>query len=210
MRLIILNKKLDSLIKKKIKSAKTSKIKKGNSFKLYEGEVKNNKPNGWGRMVLTDNTEIFGNFENGKMNGFGIAENKGFIKEIGFFKDNRLIGETLKIYMNKKNQKLNYEPYIGELNSKGYALKGTSIFMKYFVCTGNWNYGFAHGECIINLLGEGVIRGIWKYGRLIKKLNEFGNTSRIDIYRILSENMSWNEEIDSQKKVISLIKDISK
>ena len=109
MRLIILNKKLDSLIKKKIKSAKTSKIKKGNSFKLYEGEVKNNKPNGWGRMVLTDNTEIFGNFENGKMNGFGIAENKGFIKEIGFFKDNRLIGETLKIYMNKKNQKLNYE-----------------------------------------------------------------------------------------------------
>ena len=71
---------------------------------MYEGEVKNNKPNGRGRMVLADNTELFGNFENGKMNGFGIAENKGFIKEIGFFKNNRLIGETLKIYMNKKNK----------------------------------------------------------------------------------------------------------
>jgi hypothetical protein len=210
MRSIILNKKLESLIKKKIKSAKTSKIKNSIFCKLYEGEVKNNKPNGWGRMVLADNTELFGNFENGKMNGFGIAENKGFIKEIGFFKNNRLIGETLKIYMNKKNKKLNYEPYIGELNKRENAHgKGTSIMSEAFVCVGNWNYGFAHGECIINLYGTGVIRGIWKYGKLIKTLNTFGNISHISSFRILSENMEWDEEVDSQKEVISLIKDLS-
>ena len=210
MRSIILNKKLESLIKKKIKSAKTSKIKNSIFCKLYEGEVKNNKPNGWGRMVLADNTELFGNFENGKMNGFGIAENKGFIKEIGFFKNNRLIGETLKIYMNKKNKKLNYEPYIGELNKRENAHgKGTSIMSEAFVCVGNWNYGFAHGECIINLYGVGVIRGIWKYGKLIKTLNTFGNISHISSFRILSENMEWDEEVDSQKEVISLIKDLS-
>ena len=207
---MILNNKLKSLIKKKIKSIKINKINKNSYFKKYEGQIKKNIPHGWGTMVLNDNSIIYGNFENGKLNDFGIYEKKGLITELGFFKNNKFIGETLKIYMNKKDKKLNYEPYVGEKRVRNAAHgKGTSIFMEYFVCSGNWNYAFAHGECIINLYGKGVIRGIWKYGKLTKVLNKFGNTSYISLFDILSENMTWDESIDTQKKVIAVIKDIS-
>ena len=207
---MILNNKLKSLIKIKIKSSKIRKINKSKSFKKYEGEVKTDKPNGWGSMVLNDNSIIYGDFKNGKLNGFGISEKKGNINELGFFKNSQLIGETLKIYMSKKDKNLNYETYVGEQKVSGYAHgRGTSIFMEYFVCAGSWNYGFAHGECIINLYGKGVIRGIWKYGKLTKVLNKFGNTSYISLFSILSNNMEWDESIDTQKKVIAVIKDIS-
>ena len=99
---MILNNKLKSLIKIKIKSSKIKKINKSKSFKKYEGEVKTDKPNGWGSMVLNDNSIIYGDFKNGKLNGFGISEKKGNISELGFFKNSQLIGETLKIYMSKK------------------------------------------------------------------------------------------------------------
>ena len=207
---MILNNKLKSLVKIKIKSSKIKKINKSKLFKKYEGEVKTDKPNGWGSMVLNDNSVIYGNFKNGKLNGFGICENKGKTSEIGFFKNSQLLGETLKIYMSRKDKNLNYETYVGEQKVSGYAHgRGTSIFMEYFVCAGSWNYGFAHGECIINLYGKGVIRGIWKYGKLRKVLNTFGNTSYISLFSILSNNMEWDESIDTQKKVIAVIKDIS-
>ena len=207
---MILNNKLKSLVKIKIKSSKIKKINKSKLFKKYEGEVKADKPNGWGSMVLNDNSVIYGDFKNGKLNGFGIRENKGKTSEIGFFKNSQLLGETLKIYMSRKDKNLNYETYVGEQKVSGYAHgRGTSIFMEYFVCAGSWNYGFAHGECIINLYGKGVIRGIWKYGKLIKVLNKFGNTSYISLFSILSNNMEWDESIDTQKKVIAVIKDIS-
>ena len=207
---MILNNKLKSLIKIKIKSSKIKKINKSKLFKKYEGEVKTDKPNGLGSMVLNDNSVIYGDFKNGKLNGFGIRENKGKTSEIGFFKNSQLLGETLKIYMSRKDKNLNYETYVGEQKDSGYAHgRGTSIFMEYFVCAGSWNYGFAHGECIINLYGKGVIRGIWKYGKLTKVLNKFGNTSYISLFSILSNNMEWDESIDTQKKVIAVIKDIS-
>ena len=176
---MILNNKLKSLIKKKIKSIKINKINKNSYFKKYEGQIKKNIPHGWGTMVLNDNSIIYGNFENGKLNDFGIYEKKGLITELGFFKNNKFIGETLKIYMNKKDKKLNYEPYVGEKKVRNAA----------------------HGK--------GVIRGIWKYGKLTKVLNKLGNTSYISLFDILSENMTWDESIDTQKKVIAVIKDIS-
>ena len=91
---MILNNKLKSLVKIKIKSSKIKKINKSKLFKKYEGEVKTDKPNGWGSMVLNDNSVIYGNFKNGKLNGFGICENKGKTSEIGFFKNSQLLGET--------------------------------------------------------------------------------------------------------------------
>ena len=89
---MILNNKLKSLVKIKIKSSKIKKINKSKLFRKYEGEVKTDKPNGWGSMVLNDNSVIYGNFKNGKLNGFGICENKGKTSEIGFFKNSKLLG----------------------------------------------------------------------------------------------------------------------
>lgn len=183
---MILNNKIVSLIKKKINSSKIEKLS-------------------------NNNLEVFGNFKNGELNEIGFIKKKGLPIEIGFFKKNKLLGKTLKIYTDAKNREFNNISYIGEKNSRDIAHgEGTSNFSKYFVCNGNWNCGFAHGECIINLYGMGVLRGIWKYGKLIKTLNTFENTSYINNFEILSDNMQWDESINSQKKVMEYIKDISK
>ena len=141
-------------VNSKIKSIlKTNTIKSKNYE--YIGEVKNKKPNGWGKLTEVSKKfpkpfrTFYGNFVDGKLNGLGYIKFGHPLIHIGNFTNNRLNG------------------------------KGINYYEGIFVCDGNWKNNHAHGECVIQFYGKDTVNGIWKNGKLIKKLSEIGNP---DVY----------------------------
>tara|TARA_B110000037_G_scaffold179465_1_gene205655 strand:+ start:71 stop:664 length:594 start_codon:yes stop_codon:yes gene_type:complete len=83
---------------------------------VYEGNIKNNKPEGYGSLKNTQGIIYEGNFKNGKLNGEGIYSGPQTLKNIiykfsyffgsfpteyrvvGQFKDNKLHGNGIKIF----------------------------------------------------------------------------------------------------------------
>ena len=83
---------------------------------VYEGTIKDNKPEGYGSLKNTQGIIYEGNFKNGKLNGEGIYSGPQTLKNIiykfssfyrsfpseyrvvGQFKDNKLHGNEIKIF----------------------------------------------------------------------------------------------------------------
>lgn len=69
---------------------------------LYDGEIKNNVPNGYGQIKYLDTNEYFmGYFKNGKKHGAGIYTNKSNKKVFGEWVDDIYQDPTIFTYNNK-------------------------------------------------------------------------------------------------------------
>ena len=121
--------KLIEEIKNKLKKIKSKKIK--NKKYSYIGEIKNNLPNGWGKMVCIapngqeDETKM-GEFKNGKLNGKGYIKFKHDLEYVGYFnKDQHYKGRALWGSRTNKKDKyyFGYEREFEKDKSEGYAVK---------------------------------------------------------------------------------------
>ena len=68
----------------------------------YDGEWKNNQPNGEGILILTNGTKYKGGFVNGLEEGKGIQEDKDGHRYEGFFKQGKKHGPFVETDSNGK------------------------------------------------------------------------------------------------------------
>ena len=128
----IFNPIYDKLIKEiqnKLKKIKSKKIE--NKKYSYIGEIKNNLPNGWGKMVCIapngqESETKIGEFKNGKLNGKGYIKFKHDLEYVGHFnKDRHYKGRALWGSRTNKKDKYyyGYEIEFERDKSEGYAIK---------------------------------------------------------------------------------------
>jgi hypothetical protein len=234
--------------KKQVKKNVNSIKKKTNLITRnyrYTGEVNNNKPNGWGKLIEVSkkNPKPFctnvGKFRNGRLNGLGYIQFGHPLIHIGYFKNGSLDGQGRVLYgsLNPKSKDKSTFGYEGEFKKgslDGYGVefggvfskldrdknkikvseivykgqwyrgephgKGINYFGDIFVCDGNWKYKFAHGECTIQFYGKDILKGIWKNGKLIKKISEEGNTDAYtrSTFEVLRKGME-DEGLDGEE-----------
>ncbi len=130
----------------------------------YEGEWKNNKREGKGKLIIRKNskTKIYsGQFINGKLNGRGMLETD-FAKYVGVFKDNRLNGQG--IFENKNGEK-----YIGGFLNFKFDGKGTYTFKDKTLYIGDFKSGKFHGKGrLFNSKHKVIQSGRWESGEFQK------------------------------------------
>ena len=168
--------KLIQEIQNKLKKIKSKKIK--NKKYSYIGEIKNNLPNGWGKMVCIspngqeDETKI-GEFKNGELNGKGYIKFKHDLEYVGYFnKDQHYKGRAL--WGSRTNKKeyyfFGYECDFKKDKSEGYAVKFSTDEMNesknapYIEYEGIVNKDVkAHGEGTAYLYDKFICEGDWQW-----------------------------------------------
>ena len=172
--------KLIEEIQNKLKKIKSKKIK--NKEYSYIGEIKNNLPNGWGKMVCinpngTESESKIGEFKNGKLNGKGYIKFKHDLELVGhFIKDRLYEGRQLHGSRTKKDKyHFGHEIYFKKDKENGFA----NIFStdpghskpttRYVGDVNNNNSPFPHGKgiaCIypFNAIAEGEWRWQFAHG----------------------------------------------
>ena len=144
------------------------------NHRYYEGEFKNNMPNGKGKLYDKNGTVIYeGDFIKGKFEGNGKIIQKGFGYYIGSFMNGSLNGKG-KIY--DKNDKIVYEGYFKNDHFEGDG----QLFSDDFCYTGQFenNYIF-HGKLTNNnddktkIIFEGEFVG-QKYNGNCKCISDIG------------------------------------
>lgn len=144
--------------------AKETKDELGQKSIYYEGEWKNNKREGNGKLIIKKNgktKKYSGFFINGKLNGRGMLETD-FAKYIGVFKNNRLNGQG--IFENKDGEK-----YVGGFINFKFDGKGTYTFKDKTLYIGDFKSGKFHGKGRLFSSKHKIIRsGKWEAGEFKK------------------------------------------
>jgi hypothetical protein len=126
----------------------------------YEGEWKNNRREGKGKLVIKKNGKVkkySGHFINGKLNGQGTLETE-IARYSGIFKNNRLNGQG--VYENQNGEK-----YIGGFLDFKFEGKGTYTFKDKSLYIGDFKAGKLHGKGRLFNSKHKVIRsGRWEAG----------------------------------------------
>lgn len=170
-------------INKKIKLIKKNKNLTTNTYKFI-GEVKNKKPNGWGRLFDVNKKFpkpfriSYGYFTDGELNGPGYVQYGHPLIHIGHFKKNRLYGKGRVLYgtLNKKSKDKTFFGYEGEFKNgvlNGYGIEFSNFGAKVgllkkgvknpqIVFKGEWKSGEPNGKGINYYEGVMVCDGSWK------------------------------------------------
>jgi hypothetical protein len=153
----------------------------------YLGEVKNNKPNGWGKLeeVHKKNSKPFctniGEFRNGRLNGLGYIQFGHPLIHIGYFKNGWLNGSGRVLYgsLNSKSKDKNFGGFEGEFKNDrldGYGIEFSSNESKLgkdkngfkvpqIIYRGEWKFNYPNGKGINYYEGIMVCDGNWKNNR---------------------------------------------
>ena len=170
-------------VNSKIKSIlKTNTIKSKNYE--YIGEVKNKKPNGWGKLTEVSKKfpkpfrTFYGNFVDGKLNGLGYIKFGHPLIHIGNFTNNRLNGKGRILYGDRKStsKPITLSGFEGNFKDDvlhGYGIEFTTFGAKHgidkqgikiptIIYKGEWKNGEPNGKGINYYEGIFVCDGNWK------------------------------------------------
>ncbi len=126
------------------------------SGRVYEGEKKNGKPHGKGKMTYVEGHEYDGDWEDGKMHGKGKATNdNGIVVYDGDWKDGNKHGKGTYTWGSGS-------VYDGEFKDGKPHGKGTRTFANGNVYDGDWKDGNMHGNGKMTYASGNVYVGEWK------------------------------------------------
>jgi hypothetical protein len=167
----------------KIKSISKIKTIISENYK-YTGEVKNKKPNGWGKLTEVSKKfpkpfrTLYGNFVDGKLNGVGYIQFGHPLIHIGNFKNNRLNGKGRILYGDRKStsKPITLSGFEGNFRDdilNGYGIEFTTFGAKQgidkqgikiptIIYKGEWKNGEPNGKGINYYEGIFVCDGNWK------------------------------------------------
>jgi len=151
------------------------------------GEVKNNKPHGWGKLeeIFKKNSKPFctniGKFTNGRLNGLGYIKYNHPLIKIGYFKNGLLDGSGRVLYgsLNSKSKDKNFMGFEGEFKKgklEGYGIEFGTLFSKFgrdknglkipqIIYRGEWKFDYPNGKGINYYEDVMVCDGNWRNNR---------------------------------------------
>ena len=173
-------------VNSKIKSIlKTNTIKSKNYE--YIGEVKNKKPNGWGKLTEVSKKfpkpfrTFYGNFVDGKLNGLGYIQFGHPLIHIGNFTNNRLNGKGRILYGDRKStsRPITLSGFEGNFKDDvlhGYGIEFTTFGAKQgidkqgikiptIIYKGEWKNGNKSGKGIFTWNSGNIYEGNWINGK---------------------------------------------
>ena len=116
----------------------------------YVGEFKNNLPHGQGTFSYSDGSKYFGQWVDGKQNGFGNKIWNNGIKYVGTFKNDEPYG-------NGTFTSPDGEKYVGEWKDGKRHGKGTLTYPNGKIYIGQFVAGYEHGEgTCFNKAGDSI------------------------------------------------------
>lgn len=135
-----------------------------NDGSIYEGSYDSNKKQGKGKFIWADGSIYEGNFDNDSINGYGYFQWPDNSYYEGQWKKGKIDGQG-------KLNFFNGQYYEGEFSENKKCGKGKYFYNSNRYFEGNWKNNLENGEGFL-ILGDKKHYGIWKDGKLMKKLNK--------------------------------------
>jgi len=130
---------------------------------IYEGNYINNKKQGKGKFVWADGSSYEGEFYNDEINGKGNFRWLDNSYYEGQWKNGKIEGYGKLSFFNGQY-------YEGEFSENKKSGKGKYFYNSNRYFEGNWKNNLENGEGVL-ILGNKKHHGIWKDGKLLKKIN---------------------------------------
>ncbi len=168
---------------------------------VYEGEVRNGKPNGLGKVTYASGDIYMGGFSYGKRYGYGIyIESDGSVYE-GEWKDNKSHGFGKATYGSKSA--FRGDVYEGDFRDSSRHGFGKYTWVNGDIYEGEFSYGKRHGFGNYVKVGADSILGEWRNDQFTKQAEQL-EAGKSNIRSSASRYLSRSPTNGSQKPQLNV------